>query len=57
MTIWGVMVGLIFVVCYVGMTYSTSLEGTKSKAVLWGCWLFACVVMLACYSISPSPAG
>ena len=57
MTIWGAIVGIIFVVCYVGMTYSTSLVGVKSKAVQWGCWLLACLVMLACYSISPSAAG
>ncbi len=57
MTIWGAMVGTVFVVCYVGMTYSTSLVGSKSKAVQWGCWFLACLVMLACYSISPSAAG
>ena len=57
MTFWGALVGLVFTACYIGMTYSTSLKGTRSKAVQWGCWLIACVVILMCYSISPSPAG
>ena len=57
MTIWGAQVGVVFVVCYVGMLVSTGLAGHRSKALQWGCWLVACVVMLICYSITPDPAG
>lgn len=57
MTIWGALVGLIFVACYVGMAVSTGLEGSKGKAVQWGCWLVAFVVMMICYSLTPNPAG
>ena len=52
MTFWGALVGLIFVVCYVGMTYSTGLPAPRSKILQWGCWLAACVVMLICYSLA-----
>jgi len=52
MTIWGLLVGLIFAACYLGMTYSTGLSGLRSKIVQWGCWLLACVIMLICYSIA-----
>tara|TARA_B100000700_G_C14460453_1_gene585863 strand:- start:166 stop:339 length:174 start_codon:yes stop_codon:yes gene_type:complete len=57
MTLVGALVGLIFVACYLGMAVSTGMEGSKAKAVQWGCWLVACVVMLICYSITPDPAG
>lgn len=57
MTVWGALVGLIFVACYAGMAMSTGMKGVKSQAVKWGCWLLACAVILFCYSISPNPAG
>lgn len=57
MTIWGALVGLIFVACYLGMAVSTGMEGAKAKAVQWGCWMVAVVIMLICYSIAPSPVG
>ena len=53
MTIIGALVGLLFVVCYLGMTISTGIEGPKGKAVLWGCWFTAVATMLVCYSVSP----
>ena len=57
MTIWGALVGLIFVACYLGMAASTGMQGPRAKLVQWGCWAVACVVMLICYSITPSPVG
>ena len=57
MTILGALVGLIFMGCYLGMAASTGMEGPRAKAVQWGCWLLACVVMLICYSIAPTPVG
>ena len=57
MTIWGALVGLIFVACYLGMAVSTGMQGTKAKAVQWGCWFLAVVVILICYSIAPEPVG
>ena len=57
MTIWGALVGLIFVTCYLGMALSTGMEGVRSKALQWGCWLLACIVMLICYSLTPNPLG
>ena len=57
MTIGGALVALVFVACYLGMAVSTGMEGTKAKAVQWGCWLVAVVVMLICYSIAPVPVG
>jgi uncharacterized membrane protein len=51
MTVWGALVGLIFVVCYVGMTYSTGLMAPKSKFLQWGCWATANLVMLICHSL------
>ena len=54
MTIWGAQVGVVFVVCYVGMLVSTGLAGNRSKALQWGCWLVALAVMLICHSLTPA---
>ena len=57
MTVWGALVGFIFVACYLGLAMSTGMTGMKAQVVKWGCWLFACAVILICYSVAASPAG
>ena len=54
MTIPGAIVALVLIGCYLGMTMATGIEGPKSKAIGWGCWLVACLVVLVCYSIAPT---
>ena len=56
MSIFGMFVAMVFVGCYVGMMYSTRIEGARGKILQWGCWLTALILILICYLIVPQVA-
>jgi hypothetical protein len=56
-TVWGGLVALVFLVCYLGQSVSTGLDGRKAKIVQWSCWLIAVGIMLLCYLLTEAPTG
>lgn len=57
MTFWGGLVFLVFLVCYLGQSISSGLEGRKAKTFQWFCWILATVAMLLCYLLTETSAG
>ncbi len=57
MTFWGGLISLIFLVCYLGQSISSGLEGRKARILQWFCWILATVAMLLCYLLTETSAG
>lgn len=45
----GIVMFLIFVVCYIGQSISSGMSGKNGRLLQWGCWTVANVTMLLCY--------
>jgi len=52
-TLWGVMIALIFGISYVGQSISSGMEGQRARMLQWGCWFLATGAMLICYLLTP----
>lgn len=53
-TIWGIGISLVFLLCYFGQSVSSGMEGRRAKLLQWGCWLVASSTMLFCYLLTRS---
>lgn len=53
-TIWGIGISLLFLVCYLGQSVSSGMEGSRAKLLQWACWLVASGTMLSCYLLTRS---
>ena len=47
--VWGIVMFLIFFICYIGQSISSGMDGKKGWILQWSCWLVANVTMLICY--------
>jgi|GEM_PF-1500865 hypothetical protein len=56
-TVWGVMISVIFVVCYMGQSISSGMQGKHAQILQWGCWALAIGSMFICYFFTQIPAG
>ena len=45
------MLGL-FVVCYIGQSISSGMQGQQARLLQWSCWFAACATMLICYLLT-----
>lgn len=50
--IWGIVMFVVFLVCYLGQSISSGMEGKKGWTVQWACWLVASLTMLICYLVA-----
>ena len=50
--IWGIVMFVVFTVCYIGQSISSGMEGKKGWPVQWACWLVASLTMLVCYMVA-----
>ena len=55
-TIWGIGISLVFLLCYLGQSVSSGMEGRRAKLLQWACWLVASAAMLFCYLLTRSIA-
>ena len=53
-TIWGIGISLVFLLCYLGQSVSSGMEGRRAKLLQWACWLVAGSAMLTCYLLTRS---
>ena len=53
-TFWGVVVSTIFVLCYLGQSISSGMDGRNAQFIQWGCWTLANGSMFLCYFLTQS---
>ena len=56
-TFWGVLILLVFLLCYLGQSISSGMKGQNAKRLQWLCWLLACGTMLLCYLFTEAQGG
>jgi hypothetical protein len=49
---WGFLMFVIFLVCYLGQSISSGMEGKKGWTLQWACWSVTCATILVCYLVA-----
>jgi hypothetical protein len=56
-TFWGLVVSVMFMVCYLGQSVSSGMPPSRGRILMWGCWMAAALTMMVCYMVTRVTVG